>query len=76
VNKLATSATTTARGSAPPAKPAPPGIDAAIAAPGAIAVMLWNRTSRNPIALRRRPSGSAFCMVVMNVPLVRRQVIA
>ena len=37
------------------AKATPAGIDAAMAAPGAMSVMLWNRTSRRPIALRRNP---------------------
>ncbi len=55
VNRQATRATMTASGSAPPAKAAPDGMDAAIAAPGAIAVMLWNSTSRSPMAPRRSP---------------------
>ena len=46
-------AKTTDSGSEPPAKAAPAGIDAAIAAPGAMSVMLWNRTSRRPIASLR-----------------------
>ena len=54
-NKQATSAKTTASGSDPPANATPAGIDAAIAAPGAMSVMLWNRTSRSPMAFRRRP---------------------
>src|SRR5215469_5518290 len=55
VNNDATSAKTTASGRAPPANATPAGIDAAIAAPGAMSVMLWNRTSRSPMALRLRP---------------------
>ncbi|WP_240362214.1 MULTISPECIES: hypothetical protein [unclassified Streptomyces] len=39
----------------PPAKAAPDGMDAATAAAGAMAVMLWNRTSRSPTASRRSP---------------------
>ena len=54
-NKQATRAKTTARGSEPPANATPAGIEAAMAAPGAMSVMLWNSTSRRPIALRRRP---------------------
>ena len=40
----------TASGSAPPASGEPKGIDAAIAAPGAIEQIDWNTTSRSPIA--------------------------
>src|SRR5215468_7326152 len=54
-NRQATSAKTTDSGSEPPARAAPAGIDAAIAAPGAMSVMLWKRTSRSPIASLRRP---------------------
>src|SRR5215469_9719199 len=54
-NKHAISAKTTASGREPPAKATPAGIDAAMAAPGAMSVMLWNRTSRSPIASLRRP---------------------
>jgi hypothetical protein len=43
-------------GSAPPARPAPAGIEAAMAAPGAMSVIDWNSTSRRPIASRRSPS--------------------
>src|SRR5215469_14117412 len=53
VKRHATSANTTARGSEPPANATPAGMDAAIAAPGAMSVMLWKRTSRRPIALDR-----------------------
>ena len=52
-NRQATIAMITDSGSAPPANAAPAGMDAAIAAPGAIAVMLWNSTSRRPTASRR-----------------------
>ena len=45
-------AKTTASGSAPPASGAPNGIEAAIAAAGAIQQIDWNTTSRNPTALR------------------------
>ena len=54
-NKHATRAKTTARGREPPANATPAGIEAAMAAPGAMSVMLWKRTSRSPIASRRRP---------------------
>jgi hypothetical protein len=54
-NRHAISAKTTESGSEPPAKATPAGIDAAIAAPGAMSVMLWNVTSRRPMAFRRRP---------------------
>src|SRR5690242_580912 len=54
-NRHAISANTTASGRGPAAKATPAGIDAAMAAPGAMSVMLWNRTSRRPIALRRNP---------------------
>src|ERR1700680_4617149 len=40
----------------------PAGIDAAMAAPGAISVTLWKRTSRSPIASRRSP-GAAVAVV-------------
>src|SRR5215510_4382611 len=52
-NRHAISAKTTASGKDPAAKATPAGIDAAMEAPGAMSVMLWNRTSRRPIALRR-----------------------
>ena len=55
-NRQATMAKTTASGNEPPANAAPAGMDAAIAAPGAMSVMLWNRTSRRPIASRRSPA--------------------
>src|SRR5712691_7240088 len=45
----------TESGSDPPANATPAGIDAAMAAPGAMSVMLWKRTSRRPIASRRSP---------------------
>ena len=51
VKRIPINAKITARGSAPPASGAPKGIDAAIAAPGAMEQMDWNTTSRNPIAL-------------------------
>jgi hypothetical protein len=52
VNKIPMKANTTASGSAPPASGAPKGIDAAIAAAGAMQQIDWNTTSRNPTALR------------------------
>src|SRR5689334_23633773 len=55
-NRHAISAKTTASGRDPAAKATPAGIDAAMAAPGAMSVMLWNRTSRRPIASRRNPT--------------------
>ena len=54
-NKQATRAKITASGRDPPANATPAGIEAAMAAPGAMSVMLWNRTSRSPMASRRRP---------------------
>src|SRR5690348_15481014 len=54
-NRQATSAISTASGIEPPAKPAPAGIDAVTAAAGAMPVIDWNRTSRNPMAFARRP---------------------
>jgi hypothetical protein len=47
-------ATITANGSAPPASGEPNGIEAAMAAPGAIEHMDWNTTSRSPMALRSK----------------------
>lgn len=70
-SKQATSAKTTDSGSEPPAKATPAGIDAAIAAPGAISVMLWNRTSRSPIASRRSPAcvaAGADAVIAASVP--------
>src|SRR5947207_5585011 len=72
-NRHAISANTTESGSEPPAKATPAGIEAAIAAPGAMSVMLWNRTSRSPMAPRRSPgacclAGSALGVVVMAAP--------
>src|SRR5215469_8662909 len=65
----AISAKTTASGSAPPANATPAGIDAAIAAPGAMSVMLWNVTSRRPMAFRRRPVVVSLAVsVVIDVP--------
>ena len=51
VKRIPIKAKSTAHGSAPPASGDPKGMDAAIAAPGAIEQMDWNTTSRNPIAL-------------------------
>jgi len=65
-NKQATRAKTTESGSEPPANATPAGMEAAMAAPGAMSVMLWNRTSRRPIASRRRPSAEgADCRTAM-----------
>jgi hypothetical protein len=50
VKKIPMKAKITASGSAPPASGDPKGIDAAIAAPGAIEQIDWNTTSRNPTA--------------------------
>src|SRR5215469_5288319 len=58
VNNDATRANRTASGRAPPANATPAGIDAAIAAPGAMSVMLWKRTSRSPIASRLSPTSA------------------
>jgi hypothetical protein len=52
VKKIPKNAKITASGSAPPASGDPKGIDAAIAAPGAMEQIDWNTTSRNPTALR------------------------
>ena len=51
VKRIPIKAKSTANGSAPPASGDPKGMEAAIAAPGAIEQMDWNTTSRNPIAL-------------------------
>jgi hypothetical protein len=72
-SRHAISANTTESGSDPPAKATPAGIEAAIAAPGAMSVMLWNRTSRSPIAPRRSPGAccaavSACGLVAMSSP--------
>src|ERR1017187_4301143 len=53
----------TASGRDPPANATPAGIDAAMAAPGAMSVMLWKRTSRSPIALRRSPGAGPAAVV-------------
>src|SRR5215472_14080008 len=63
-NRHAISAKITASGREPPAKATPAGIEAAMAAPGAMSVMLWNRTSRSPIAFRRRPVVVLVCSAV------------
>ncbi|MCX4649169.1 MULTISPECIES: hypothetical protein [unclassified Streptomyces] len=55
MNRQATSVISTDSGRLPPANAVPAGIDAATAAAGAIAVMLWNRTPRSPIAPRSSP---------------------
>src|ERR1700689_4772120 len=70
--RQATRAKITASGSDPPANAAPAGIDAAMAAPGAMSVMLWNRTSRSPIASRRSPGAApaAVALVAMAVSAV------
>src|SRR5476649_1458585 len=52
VNSIPTNAMLTESGSAPAAKAAPRGMDAAIAAPGAMDVMDWNSTSIKPTAFR------------------------
>jgi len=50
VKSMPMKASATERGSAPEAKAAPRGIEAAIAAPGAIEVIDWKRTSARPTA--------------------------
>jgi hypothetical protein len=50
VKKIPKKAKITARGSAPPAKGDPKGMEAAIAAPGAIEQIDWKTTSRKPTA--------------------------
>jgi hypothetical protein len=47
-------------------------MDAAIAAPGAIAVMLWNSTSRSPTASRRKPVGAVAVFVIRLLASARR----
>src|SRR5215475_10509108 len=64
-NRHATKAKTTESGREPPAKTTPAGIEAAIAAPGAISVMLWNVTSRRPMAFRRSPAVVALAVSVV-----------
>jgi len=61
-SRQATNAKITASGSEPPAYPAPAGIEAAIAAPGAMPVIDWKSTSRRPIALRRSPGGAGLAI--------------
>src|SRR6266487_4929465 len=60
-SRQATSASTTARGSAPPANWAPTMIEKATAAAGAMCVIDWNRTSLRPIASRARPVDGLLC---------------
>src|SRR5215469_756961 len=73
-NRQATSAKITDSGSEPPANATPAGIDAAMAAPGAMSVMLWNRTSRSPIASLRRPvSAVAGAVAVIAVSRGQRE---
>ncbi|MFF4349812.1 hypothetical protein [Streptomyces sp. NPDC001530] len=55
MNRHAIRAISTDSSRLPPAKAAPDGMDAATAAAGAMAVMLWNNTSRSPMASRRSP---------------------
>jgi hypothetical protein len=62
-SRQAISAKTTASGSDPPAYAAPAGIEAAIAAPGAMSVIDWKSTSRSPMASRRSPA-CACCATV------------
>ena len=67
-SRQATSASSTDRGRAPPAYSAPAGMEAAMAAPGAMSVIDWNSTSRSPIASRRRPGAepeTAWSVVAM-----------
>jgi hypothetical protein len=52
VKKIPINAKITASGSAPPASGEPKGMEAAIAAAGAIEQIDWNATSRSPTALR------------------------
>jgi hypothetical protein len=54
-SRHATRASSTASGSAPPAKVAPTAIDSATAPAGAMEVIDWNRTSRRPMAPLARP---------------------
>jgi len=60
-SRQATSASTTARGSAPPANWAPTMIEKATAAAGAMCVIDWNRTSLRPIASWARPVDGLDC---------------
>jgi hypothetical protein len=53
----------------PPANRAPAGIEAAIAAPGAMSVTPWKVTSRSPIAFRRSPASLGVLADVAIAPL-------
>src|SRR5260370_33678998 len=70
-SRQATSAKITDSGNEPPANSTPAGIDAAIAAPGAMSVMLCNSTSRRPIASLRSPvcvAAGAVAVIAASVP--------
>src|SRR3954463_7549103 len=71
VNRHATMAMSTDSGKAPPAKATPVGIEAATAAAGAMSVMLWNSTSRRPIALLRSPVSVLVAAAVIARPPLR-----
>src|SRR4051812_50041701 len=71
VNRHATTAVSTDSGKAPPAKATPVGIEAATAAAGAMSVMLWNSTSRRPIALLRSPVSVLVAAAVIARPPLR-----
>ena len=62
----------TASGSAPPASGEPNGIEAAIAAPGAIEQIDWNTTSRSPIALLSSLVTGLLIFLLHTCPLKER----
>ena len=62
VNSMPMKARVTESDSAPAAKAAPSGIDAAIAAPGAIDVIDWNSTSSRPTAFRSSCATEGSCV--------------
>ena len=71
VKRIPIKAKRTASGSAPPASGEPNGIEAAIAAPGAIEQIDWNTTSRNPIALLASLMSGLLITLLHSVPALR-----
>ena len=69
VNRIPTKAMSTASGSAPAAKAAPSGIEAAMAAAGAIEVIDWNSTPGRPTASRSSGATVVVCVAkVLTLP--------
>ena len=69
VKRMPTKAMSTDSGSAPPAKAAPRGIEAAMAAPGAIDVIDWKSAAMSPTWLRA--SCGAVVVSLISCPVVR-----